>query len=504
MRKTEEHTLEHRQANGPYTFSANRLRLTGLLTSLALSILVATSASAQPRMTDFEPSRHGFSFVNTFTNNFISEFDVRTGGLCGGMVYSALDYYYADVPIPRQDWKPAEGERLRDYIYARQVTSLESNLDRWAELTVNPFGWRNQEFFNWGLQGFGGGQLEVLKRQLDAGRPVPLGLRSCGDSCSGDHQVLAIGYDMGRYDGRLGAHKTDLKIFIYDPNHPNSIQTLVPVPGKNRFYYTWQLDAERTWIDKGSDPDQRGKWGWLSYFVDMNHVSQRPPRIAEHRFPSDGKIHGLLIQFLTGGDDLRGGNDNLNLTVNFREGAPRRFTNVNQSRRWIVHEDHTIMIPLGSGHDRANIKSITLETTFGGGIGGDNWDLAALRITGRGGDVNERIYTAPPQGRNLVHRFTGQQRSFVANTAVSEPTTLERNTDRPGRDYHAFWLDTDSMRSCQRQCNEDPQCDAYTYVRPGVQGPRARCYLKSGVPDKRANNCCVSGIKYRHLDLGRR
>src|ERR1035441_122828 len=44
-------------------------------------------------MTNFSPAEHGFKFNNQFVNDFIPALDYRTGGLCGGMSYAALDYY---------------------------------------------------------------------------------------------------------------------------------------------------------------------------------------------------------------------------------------------------------------------------------------------------------------------------------------------------------------------------------------------------------------------------
>src|SRR5262249_27597090 len=48
----------------------------------------------------FSPAQHGFRFVNAFNNDFIPALDIRTNGLCGGMSYAALDYYFARMPIP--------------------------------------------------------------------------------------------------------------------------------------------------------------------------------------------------------------------------------------------------------------------------------------------------------------------------------------------------------------------------------------------------------------------
>jgi hypothetical protein len=46
---------------------------------------------------------------------------------------------------------------------------------------------------------------------------------------------------------------------------------------------------------------------------------------------------------------------------------------------------------------------------------------------------------------------------------------------------------------CAQACNDDSQCKAFTFVKPGFQGPDGRCYLKYGVPDPVPNECCISG-----------
>src|SRR5262245_51943998 len=121
------------------------------------SLLLSLAAAAQARHTTFDPARDGFRFPNSFQNvvQLPAGVNIRTGGLCGGMAYSALDYYLSHRPLPLQDYLPAEGTPLQRYIYDRQMTSLSSNVDKWAEVELNPFGARNSEFFNWGLQGSG-------------------------------------------------------------------------------------------------------------------------------------------------------------------------------------------------------------------------------------------------------------------------------------------------------------------------------------------------------------
>ena len=73
---------------------------------------------------------------------------------------------------------------------------------------------------------------------------------------------------------------------------------------------------------------------------------------------------------------------------------------------------------------------------------------------------------------------------------------LEWNVDRPGSDYRSFELPTPSPETCQATCMNEPQCAAFTYMNPGVQGPNARCWLKNAVPSAVPQGCCVSGTKY--------
>jgi V8-like Glu-specific endopeptidase len=72
---------------------------------------------------------------------------------------------------------------------------------------------------------------------------------------------------------------------------------------------------------------------------------------------------------------------------------------------------------------------------------------------------------------------------------------LEMNTSRGGSDYRSFDQTTPAPEICQATCASESSCKAWTYVKPGVQGTYARCWLKSDVPVASANDNCVSGLK---------
>jgi hypothetical protein len=85
-----------------------------------------------------------------------------------------------------------------------------------------------------------------------------------------------------------------------------------------------------------------------------------------------------------------------------------------------------------------------------------------------------------------------------AGAASAQSSTFERNVDRLGSDYRNVDLQPGTPpEACQSACLGDPSCRAWTFVRPGVQGPYARCWLKGAVPQAQGNPCCTSGVVRR-------
>jgi hypothetical protein len=73
--------------------------------------------------------------------------------------------------------------------------------------------------------------------------------------------------------------------------------------------------------------------------------------------------------------------------------------------------------------------------------------------------------------------------------------SIEANVDRPGGDYRHFDLAAADPNLCRQACDQEGECQAWTLVNPGVQGPSAKCWLKRSVPDARSSGCCTSGVK---------
>lgn len=81
----------------------------------------------------------------------------------------------------------------------------------------------------------------------------------------------------------------------------------------------------------------------------------------------------------------------------------------------------------------------------------------------------------------------------IAGPATSQ--TRENNINRNGANFANFDLPRPDPELCRSACAGNPNCLAYTYVRPGYQGPKARCWLKNPAPAPAPDGCCVSGVK---------
>ena len=202
---------------------------------LTLGAAAGTGPVAGPATTrsfaDFRPSKHGFSFVNSFEGSpiAIAGIEVRgfgpsSYGICGGMSAAAADLYLAGRPIPMRADAPRRPEPLFTFLSRRQMDSLGEGMaqaarfSRWMGYSDDSSG---------GTMALSLGELSAIIAGLDAGRGVPVGLvlvnrggEHRGASRRGavwdNHQVLAF----AAARGQGGAGTVDVR--IYDPNHPGN------------------------------------------------------------------------------------------------------------------------------------------------------------------------------------------------------------------------------------------------------------------------------------------
>jgi hypothetical protein len=117
--------------------------------------------------------------------------------------------------------------------------------------------------------------------------------------------------------------------------------------------------------------------------------------------PNANQVTRLSFTFSTANDDLRGGNDNLNITVLFADGTSQSEANVNHSQRWPDGSTKGAEILLNRPVTIDQIRGITLATTFTGSSGGDNWNMGSVQADAY--LVNGTHHTIAKSG---FHRFS--------------------------------------------------------------------------------------------------
>lgn len=121
----------------------------------------------------------------------------------------------------------------------------------------------------------------------------------------------------------------------------------------------------------------------------------------------------IKIETLTGGDDLRGGNDNLNILIRLKVRPIRNIAinNINNRENWGNFTEHTVTKTITASPFTFNdIEDIVLKHTGGRGTGADDWHLDKLKITLTiGGETKVLVdEVAAP-----IHYFSGDSRSKV-------------------------------------------------------------------------------------------
>jgi len=185
--------------------------------------------SSSPGETAFLPSRDGFAFTNSWPP--APAISVPTpfgsigignaaGGLCGGMVFAALDYWHAQEPPPAA--QPAPGTPLYQFIVRRLIDSWHipagvAEYYQWMNLpdadsgiTVLGRTMITQRGLSWRtiVQ-----QWPQVQARIDSGQPATLGLVTVASAnpanLAQNHQLVAYGYQTA------GLQVT---VNVYDPN----------------------------------------------------------------------------------------------------------------------------------------------------------------------------------------------------------------------------------------------------------------------------------------------
>lgn len=129
--------------------------------------------------------------------------------------------------------------------------------------------------------------------------------------------------------------------------------------------------------------------------------------------PEDPIVRELALFIETGDDNLRGDNDNLNISVIAGRRGRTTNRNVNHSREWKNHTGTTVRISVPSGMRLSELDRLLLKTTFSNaGFNSDNWNMSRLVVRAIGSGINQVLYDK--RGRPL-HRFSKDEQSFAVD-----------------------------------------------------------------------------------------
>jgi PAN domain len=85
--------------------------------------------------------------------------------------------------------------------------------------------------------------------------------------------------------------------------------------------------------------------------------------------------------------------------------------------------------------------------------------------------------------------------AFAAAGTAARPAHAQANFDRPGGDYQSSPVPSGDPADCALVCERDKRCRAWSFNYPTDINSNAVCWLKSSVPVRTEDNCCVSGVR---------
>jgi len=85
--------------------------------------------------------------------------------------------------------------------------------------------------------------------------------------------------------------------------------------------------------------------------------------------------------------------------------------------------------------------------------------------------------------------------TVLAALLVAQPAAAQSNFDRPGGDYLSLPVLSGDPGDCALLCERDRRCRAWSFNYPTDPAVGAVCWLKSSLPPRVKDNCCVSGVR---------
>ena len=98
-------------------------------------------------------------------------------------------------------------------------------------------------------------------------------------------------------------------------------------------------------------------------------------------------------------------------------------------------------------------------------------------------------------GRSRLLRACWVTLALLAAVISTRPAQAQANFDRPGGDYQSSPVSSGDPADCALVCERDRRCRAWSFNYPTDIVGGAVCWLKSNVPQRIQDNCCISGVR---------
>jgi PAN domain len=85
--------------------------------------------------------------------------------------------------------------------------------------------------------------------------------------------------------------------------------------------------------------------------------------------------------------------------------------------------------------------------------------------------------------------------AVLTATMATRTAQAQANFDRPGGDYQSSPVPSGDPAVCALACERDRRCRAWSFNYPTDIDSGAVCWLKSSVPGRIPDSCCVSGVR---------
>ncbi len=87
--------------------------------------------------------------------------------------------------------------------------------------------------------------------------------------------------------------------------------------------------------------------------------------------------------------------------------------------------------------------------------------------------------------------------AFLALAVLAQacPAQAQSGFDRRGSDYLNFQIRSGDPAVCAARCEREARCRAWSFSYPRTANALAVCWLKTQVPPRAEDKCCVSGVR---------